>query len=45
MEQLDVYEPPVVAEIGDFAELTRGYTYGEYLDGYYGWYYGVGARS
>lgn len=37
MEQLDVYEPPVLAEVGDFTELTRGHPQGEWAEmmGYY----------
>ncbi|MFH8985932.1 lasso RiPP family leader peptide-containing protein [Streptomyces varsoviensis] len=28
IESADVYETPVLAEAGDFAELTQGYGYG-----------------
>ncbi|GAA0416603.1 lasso RiPP family leader peptide-containing protein [Streptomyces luteireticuli] len=37
MERPDVYEPPALAEIGDFTELTRGAPNGEWAEmmGYY----------
>ncbi|GAA3356176.1 hypothetical protein GCM10017744_021720 [Streptomyces antimycoticus] len=31
------YEPPVLAEIGDFAELTRVTCCGRWLDNPFGW--------
>ncbi|MGW1194638.1 lasso RiPP family leader peptide-containing protein [Streptomyces sp. NPDC002536] len=45
MEQQEFYEPPVVAQLGDFDELTCGYPYGMDLDMYGGWYYATGSRS
>lgn len=46
MEKTEVYEPPTIVEIGDFAELTRSSNYGTYVDGYYtGWYYRDNARG
>lgn len=38
MEQQDVYEPPVVVELGDFAELTRGIITYDHTDLYGGYY-------
>ncbi|WP_107082051.1 lasso RiPP family leader peptide-containing protein [Streptomyces caatingaensis] len=39
VEALDVYEPPLLAEAGDYTELTQGFGYfaceGEY--GYFGY--------
>lgn len=28
----DVYEPPMLIELGDFAELTRGFLIGDTFD-------------
>ncbi|MBH1937427.1 lasso RiPP family leader peptide-containing protein [Streptomyces sp. AV19] len=41
MERQDIYEPPALAEIGDFTELTRGFINGQLFDsmGYY--YFGT----
>ncbi|MFF4160665.1 lasso RiPP family leader peptide-containing protein [Streptomyces sp. NPDC001678] len=39
MEQQETYEPPVVEEVGAFAELTRGGREGTYFEGGYApWY-------
>lgn len=35
IEEGEVYEPPVLAEAGGFAEVTEGYS-GTYWDGYSG---------
>ncbi|WP_372405066.1 lasso RiPP family leader peptide-containing protein [Streptomyces luteireticuli] len=37
MERPDVYEPPALAEIGDFTELTRGAPTGDWAETM-GWY-------
>lgn len=45
MEQQELYEPPVVVELGEFAELTRGpITYG-HADWYLGYYVITGTRG
>ncbi|MGP4110993.1 lasso RiPP family leader peptide-containing protein [Streptomyces sp. 4N509B] len=35
IEETEVYEPPVLAEVGDYAELTHG-SLGELWDGWTG---------
>ncbi len=43
MDQHELYEPPAMAEVGDFAELTRGEALGaNYEGGFppYEWYLG-----
>ncbi|MFI5783182.1 lasso RiPP family leader peptide-containing protein [Nocardia sp. NPDC051570] len=33
MDQNEMYEPPQIVKVGDFAELTRGGLYGQNWDG------------
>ncbi|MFI6642687.1 lasso RiPP family leader peptide-containing protein [Streptomyces sp. NPDC050504] len=39
MENEEIYEPPVVEEIGDFAELTLGTINGTFFEGGYAPFY------
>ncbi|MEV2256898.1 lasso RiPP family leader peptide-containing protein [Streptomyces sp. NPDC050147] len=43
MDEYEVYEPPAMVEVGDFAELTRGEALGAFFEGGfppYEWYLG-----
>ncbi|MBF6049537.1 lasso RiPP family leader peptide-containing protein [Streptomyces sp. NRRL B-1677] len=43
MDQQELYEPPVMVEVGDFADLTRGEALGAHYEGGfppYEWYLG-----
>ncbi|MCZ0991652.1 lasso RiPP family leader peptide-containing protein [Streptomyces diastatochromogenes] len=43
MQQEEVYEPPAMVEVGDFADLTRGEALGAHYEGGfppYEWYLG-----
>ncbi|MFD3313573.1 lasso RiPP family leader peptide-containing protein [Streptomyces sp. NPDC058656] len=43
MQHDEVYEPPAMVEVGEFAELTRGEALGAYYEGGtppYEWYLG-----
>ncbi|AEW92448.1 MULTISPECIES: lasso RiPP family leader peptide-containing protein [Streptomycetaceae] len=37
-ESIEAYEPPMLVEVGSFAELTRSYHWGDYHDWHHGWY-------